>query len=106
MRHSDSTFAPTVLVHLAPLYLGLRVSGEMSKLIVPDQVNADRPPWTLVDPYDDGRQLAALLGLLMLHAHLSGLQWLTILCIMLAAAGSSVTARRDRLKSAPAEVLM
>ena len=50
--------------------------------------------------------VAALLGLLMLDEHLSGLQWLAILCIMLAAAGSSVTARRKRPKSAPAEILM
>jgi inner membrane transporter RhtA len=50
--------------------------------------------------------VAALLGLLMLDEHLNGLQWLAILCIMLAAAGSSVTARRNRPKSAPAEVLM
>ena len=50
--------------------------------------------------------VAALLGLLMLDEHLSGLQWLAILCIMLAAAGSSVTARRKRPKSAPAEILI
>lgn len=50
--------------------------------------------------------VAALLGLLMLDEHLNGLQWLAIVCIMMAAAGSSVTARRDLPKSAPAEVMM
>src|SRR5450830_22896 len=50
--------------------------------------------------------VAALLGLLMLNEHLSGLQWLAIGFIMLAAAGSSVTARRDMPKSALAEVVM
>jgi len=37
--------------------------------------------------------VAALLGLLILHEHLTLWQWLAIVCIMLAAAGSSVTAR-------------
>lgn len=50
--------------------------------------------------------VAALLGLLMLDEHLSGLQWLAIACTMLAAAGSSLTARRDLPKSTPAEVMM
>lgn len=45
--------------------------------------------------------VAALLGLLMLDEHLSGLQWLAIACTMLAAAGSSVTAHRQRPQSAP-----
>jgi inner membrane transporter RhtA len=50
--------------------------------------------------------VAALLGLLMLDEHLGGLQLLAIVCIMMAAAGSSVTARHDQPKSVPAEVLM
>jgi len=50
--------------------------------------------------------VAALLGLLMLDEHLAGPQWLAIVCIMLAAAGSSLTARPRLPKSAPAEVLM
>ena len=50
--------------------------------------------------------VAALLGLLMLDEHLNRLQWLAIVLIMLAAAGSSLTARRGQPKSAPAEVLM
>ncbi len=50
--------------------------------------------------------VAAVLGLLMLGEHLSAMQWLAIACTMLAAAGSSVTARRDQMASAPAEVLM
>ena len=43
--------------------------------------------------------VAALLGLLMLDERPSGLQWLTIACTMLAATGSSVTARHDRPKT-------
>lgn len=50
--------------------------------------------------------VAALLGFLMLDEHLSGLQWLAIACIMLAAAGSSVTARRGQPKNAPEEIVM
>lgn len=50
--------------------------------------------------------VAALLGLLMLDEHLTGLQWLAIVCTMLAAAGSSATARRQPPKAAPAEVVM
>jgi inner membrane transporter RhtA len=43
--------------------------------------------------------VAALLGLLLLNEHLSGVQWLAIACIMLAAAGSAGTARRQPLVS-------
>lgn len=50
--------------------------------------------------------VAALLGLLMLDEHLSGLQWLAIVSIMLAAAGSSVTARRSLPTNAPEEIMM
>lgn len=50
--------------------------------------------------------VAALLGLLMLNEHLSGLQWLAIVCTMLAAAGSSVTASRAVPKSVAQEVVM
>lgn len=50
--------------------------------------------------------VAALLGLFMLDEHLSALQWLAIACIMLAAAGSSLTARRVVPQSPPAEVVM
>ena len=50
--------------------------------------------------------VAALLGLLMLDEQLISSQWLAIICIMMAAAGSSWTARRGQPKSAPAEVLM
>jgi inner membrane transporter RhtA len=49
--------------------------------------------------------VAALLGLLMLGEHLTGLQWLAIVCIMLAAAGSSVTARHQLPQSVPADVV-
>jgi inner membrane transporter RhtA len=49
--------------------------------------------------------VAALLGMLVLDEHLSGLQWLAIAMTMLAAAGSSVTAQRGLTTSAPAEVL-
>lgn len=50
--------------------------------------------------------VAALLGLLMLDEHLSGLQWLAIACTMLAAAGSSVTVHRAPPHSVPADVMM
>ncbi len=50
--------------------------------------------------------VAALLGLLVLDEHLSGLQWLAIFCTMLAAIGSSVTARREPSPGAPAAVVM
>ena len=49
--------------------------------------------------------VAALLGLLLLNEQLAGLQWLAIVSIMLAAAGSSITARRQQPKSTPAEVV-
>ena len=50
--------------------------------------------------------VAALLALLMLDEHLTALQWLAIVCVMLAAAGSSLTARRVVTQSPPAEVVM
>jgi inner membrane transporter RhtA len=50
--------------------------------------------------------VAALLGLLMLDEHLTALQWLAIVCTMLAAAGSAFTARRGLPISAPADVVM
>jgi inner membrane transporter RhtA len=50
--------------------------------------------------------VAALLGLLLLDEHLTLLQWLAIVCTMLAAAGSAFTARRDVPISAPADVVM
>lgn len=46
--------------------------------------------------------VAALLGLVMLNERLSSLQWLAIVCIMLAAAGSSITARRESPLGVPA----
>lgn len=48
--------------------------------------------------------VAALLGLLMLDEHLTGLQWLAIICTMLAAAGSAATAGAP--KSVPSDVVM
>lgn len=50
--------------------------------------------------------VAALLGLLMLDEHLSGVQWLAIVCTMLAAAGSAFTGGHTQSKSAPEEVVM
>ena len=50
--------------------------------------------------------VAALLASLLLDEYLNWLQWLAIFCIMMAAAGSSATARRSEPKSAPAEVVM
>ena len=50
--------------------------------------------------------VAAMLGFFMLDERLVALQWLAIVCIMLAAAGSSVTARRGLPKSPPEELVM
>ncbi len=50
--------------------------------------------------------VAALLGFLMLDERLAVLQWLAIVCVMLAAAGSSVTAGRNVPKSPPEEIMM
>lgn len=50
--------------------------------------------------------VAALLGLFLLNEQLGALQWLAIVCVMLAAAGSSLTARRVVAQSPPAEVVM
>jgi inner membrane transporter RhtA len=50
--------------------------------------------------------VAALLGLLMLGEHLSALQWLAIVLVMCAAAGSSVTASRGRPKVVAEEIVM
>lgn len=50
--------------------------------------------------------VAAVLGFFMLNERLQAMQWVAIVCIMLAAAGSSVTARRDVPKSPPEEVVM
>ena len=50
--------------------------------------------------------VAALLGLIMLDERLSSLQWMAVVCIMMAAIGSATTARNEAPKSAPAEVVM
>lgn len=50
--------------------------------------------------------VAALLGLILLDEHLTGLQWLAVACIMMAAVGSAMTTRRQALPSAPSDVVM
>jgi inner membrane transporter RhtA len=50
--------------------------------------------------------VAALLGMLVLDEQLTGTQWLAIVLTMVAAAGSSFTAQRGLVQSAPAEMLM
>lgn len=50
--------------------------------------------------------VAALLGLLMLGEHLSALQWLAIVLVMCAAAGSSVTAGQGKHKVVAEEIVM
>ncbi len=50
--------------------------------------------------------VAALLGLLMLGEHLSALQWLAIVLVMCAAAGSSVTASQGKHKVVAEEIVM
>jgi inner membrane transporter RhtA len=49
--------------------------------------------------------VAALLGLVLLDEHLSGLQWAAIVCTMLAAAGSAATSP-SAPKSPPSDVVM
>ena len=50
--------------------------------------------------------VAALMGLMLLGEHLTGLQWLAIACTMLAAAGSSVTAGHEPPRQAADEIVM
>ncbi|MEX1167881.1 MAG: EamA family transporter [Hydrogenophaga sp.] len=50
--------------------------------------------------------VAALLGLMLLNEHLSGLQWLAIVCVMLAAAGSAFTARAKPPKAVAEELVV
>lgn len=50
--------------------------------------------------------VAALLGLIVLNEHLNAAQWVAIVCTMLAAAGSSVTAGHATEKSVAEEVVM
>lgn len=50
--------------------------------------------------------VAAMLGLLILGEHLSALQWLAIVLVMCAAAGSSVTASRGKPKVVAEEIVM
>ncbi|MDB5420567.1 MAG: EamA family transporter [Brevundimonas sp.] len=45
--------------------------------------------------------IGALAGLLFLHEHLSGLQWLAIAAIVMASAGAMLTTRRDEPEPAP-----
>jgi inner membrane transporter RhtA len=49
--------------------------------------------------------VAALLGMLILDEHLSAIQWLAIVCIMMAAVGSSITARRNLPQNVAMEVV-
>ncbi|MEY4100192.1 MAG: hypothetical protein RL300_1363 [Pseudomonadota bacterium] len=50
--------------------------------------------------------VAAVLGLFLLDEHLNALQWLAIVFVMLAAAGSSFTARGAVSQGPPADVVM
>lgn len=50
--------------------------------------------------------VATMLGWFMLDEHLTGPQWMAVVCIMMAAVGSSMTARREAPKSASSEVVM
>jgi inner membrane transporter RhtA len=49
--------------------------------------------------------VAALMGVLVLDEHLSGLQWLAILLVMGAAAGSAATAKPDTHKGPADEIV-
>jgi inner membrane transporter RhtA len=50
--------------------------------------------------------VAALMGLMLLGEHLTGLQWLAIVLVMLAAAGSSLTAGHQPPRQAADEIVM
>lgn len=50
--------------------------------------------------------VAALLGLLLLDEHLTGVQWLAIVCVMLAAAGSAFTARAKPPRAVADELMI
>jgi inner membrane transporter RhtA len=49
--------------------------------------------------------VAALMGMLVLHEHLTGLQWLAILLVMVAAAGSAATAKPDAHRGPADEIV-
>jgi inner membrane transporter RhtA len=100
--------AGTALLEPRILLFGLGVAAVSSALPISlEMVALKRLPqeafgiMTSMEP-----AVAALLGLLMLDELLTSLQWLAIVCTMLAAAGSAFTARRDGPKSAPADVVM
>lgn len=89
--------AGSALLNPSILLFGLLVAGISSAIPISlEMVAMKRLPqeafgiMTSLEP-----AVAALLGLLMLNEHLTALQWLAIVCIMLAAAGSSVTARHS-----------
>ena len=100
--------AGTSLLDPAILLFGLGVAAVSSAIPISlEMVALKRLPqeafgiMTSLEP-----AVAALLGLLMLGEHLTGLQWLAIVLVMLAAAGSSVTASRAPPKSTPEEIVM
>jgi inner membrane transporter RhtA len=100
--------AGTALLDPAILLFGLGVAAVSSAIPISlEMVALKRLPqeafgiMTSLEP-----AVAALLGLLMLGEHLTGLQWLAIVLVMLAAAGSSVTASRAPPKSTPEEIVM
>jgi inner membrane transporter RhtA len=49
--------------------------------------------------------VAALMGVLVLHEHLTGLQWIAIVLVMCAAAGSAATAKPDAHRGPADEIL-
>jgi inner membrane transporter RhtA len=100
--------AGSALLHPSILLFGLGVAAISSAVPISlEMVALKRLPqeafgiMTSMEP-----AVAALLGFLMLDEHLTGLQWMATVCVMLAATGSSVTAPRDHPKSAPEEILM
>jgi inner membrane transporter RhtA len=100
--------AGTALLEPRILLYGLAVAGVSSAIPISlEMVALKRLPqeafgiMTSMEP-----AVAALLGLLMLDEHLTALQWLAIVCTMMAAAGSAFTARRDQSVSTPADVVM
>jgi inner membrane transporter RhtA len=100
--------AGTALLQPSVLFFGIGVAAVSSAVPISlEMVALKRLPQevfgilTSLEP-----AVAALLGLVMLDEHLSGLQWLAIVCTMLAAAGSAATSQAGAPKSVPSDVVM
>ncbi len=89
--------AGTALLEPGILLFGLGVAAVSSAIPISLEMVALKrlPPAAFGIMLSMEPAVAALLGLLMLDEHLSTVQWVAIGCTMLAAAGSSVTAKNS-----------